>query len=294
MMTRFIAGALASLIAAGAASAQLIGPIPPKPAAPQTTEPGPLGPVPEVMPPEGEPRAPSIIERDADGRLKTIDGSPEMAAVAKYPFDAERRAKIAASQSARRADVDKLVVTRLESVLDVRRLLPQVRSASDFETLFKARDAVAALRMEKPLDRLLRDGAITIEHKVRLEEAVREFDTARKKQIDADSKGDATRAAVLNLRQTFEDAAREPLESLDRQLNTLSEQIEQVLPGLTLRDDQRKATEVLRIRIGARGSIHNWAAKRHDMVENYWLDILDMEQKRAALIAARPDETPKP
>jgi hypothetical protein len=282
---------LAAACAATSVHAQLIGPIPPKPDSPEPGASGPLGPAPEVRPPDGEPRAPSIVERGADGRLKSLSTSPVEAALARYPFDADHRSRIEASRAARRRDVDHLVVEKLDSVLEVQRLAPQVEAASDFQTLFKARDAVAALRMEQPLDRLLRDGAITLEQKVRIEEALREYDVARKRQIEADAKGDPTRAAVLNLRQTFDDVAREPLASLDRQLATLSDHIESVLDKLALRDDQRKATDALRfaLRSGVSTSIHAKEMRR-ELVKHYWLDVLDMEQKRRALLAAGPDE----
>lgn len=290
--------AMVMLVTGSQAAGQLIGPIPAGPDRSTRTDPdapAPSGPAPVVEPASTEPRAPSIVERDASGRLRPLSGTPEQAAVANYPFDEARRTKILASQAARRQDLDRFVVAKLEAVLEVQRLAPKVRAASDFETLFKARDAVAELRSEKPLDRLLRDGAISLEHKVRLEEALREYDIARKKQIDEDAKGDPTRGAVLNLRQTFDDVASEPLASLERQLDGLAHRIEKVIETLEIRDEQRQATNALghALRSGVSTSIHAQSMRRN-LTKTYWLDVLDMEQKRRALIAAQPDAKPAP
>ena len=51
------------------------------------------------------------------------------------------------------------------------------------------------------------------------------YDRARKVQIDSDAGGDATRAAVLNLRQTFADATREPFRSLETQANDVADHL---------------------------------------------------------------------
>jgi hypothetical protein len=263
------------------AAAQLIGPIPPAPTPPEPAAPVPAAAQPEVKPPPGEPDAPSIVERDK-GRLKLLD-SPEEAAAAKYPFDQDRRSRIAASLKSRAADMDRFVVASLDRVLEAQRLSPEVAGASDFDTLFKARDTVSALKFEHPLDRLLRDNAVSLEHKTRLDEAVREYDTACKKQLDADAGGDPSRAAVLNLRRTFRDVTREPIASLERQLKTLGDNSEAVLDAIPLHDSQREEAAKLRERIAA---IPAADARCLEMLM-FWKATLDLEQQRVALIAAR-------
>ena len=263
------------------ASAQLIGPIPPAPA-PARAHAQPGGTPAEVKPPPGEPDAPSIVEHE-NGRLKPLASTPDEAAVARYPFDEARRARIAASLKARAADLDRFVVANLDHVLEAQTLEPQVLSAGDFNTLFRARDTVAALRFERPLDRLLRDGAITLEHKTRLDEAVREYETARKRQNDADAAGDPTRAAILARRRTLAGALREPLASLARQLATFGPHADAVLGAITLRQEQQPAAGKLRSVLARAAS----PDERSAALVQFWKSTLDAEQKRAALTAAR-------
>jgi hypothetical protein len=272
------------------AAAQLIGPIPPAttPAPAQSTG---LAPA-EIKPPPSEPDAPSIVEHDK-GRLKPLPTTPDEAAVARYPFEESRRTNIAASLKARSADLDRFVITKLDRVLEAQNLQPQVEAASDFDTLFKARDTVAALKFERPLDRLLRDGAITLEHKTRLDEAVREYETARKKQNDTDAAGDPTRAAVLALRQTFDDATRELFISLERQLTPLADHFDAIIDSLSLRPEQTDARRAIKQQLIREGIKHPCPAPAQQrLITAFWHDVLDIEQKRAALTAARAAATP--
>ncbi len=274
------------------AHAQLIGPIPPAPIPPAAPSSGAPSTV-EVKPPPNAPDAPSIIDLE-NGRLKPLATSADEVAVARYPFDDARRARIAASLQSRAADMDRFVIANLDRVLEAEAMAPKVRTAGDFDTLFKARDTVAALRFERPLDRLVRDGAITLEHKTRLDEAVRGYEAARKKQNDADAAGDPTRAAVLALRQTFDDASREPFASLTRQLALLANHLEAVTDSLALRPEQIIARRALAQQLlGTEDRQPQHGPARQQLIDTFWRDVLDLEQKRAALTAARAAATPK-
>ena len=192
------------------ALAQLIGPIPPATApTPEYVPPERREiPAPHVAVPEVEPPAPTIVRKDDNGRLKPITGTAEGAAIAAYAFDAARRAKIASTGAARTLDLDRFVVQNLDKVLAARKMREKVENASDFNDLFAARDVVVALRFERLIDRLERERAITMAQRVRLDETLLNYEKARRAEIEQQTGNDPTRAAILNLRQTFADTTR--------------------------------------------------------------------------------------
>lgn len=224
------------------AAAQLIGPIPP--AAPPAPAYVPGAPAPESqfdrLPPE--PAAPSIIERTPGGDLRPPAATPERAAIDKYPFTPETRAKIAKSIAARDLDLDRFVITNLDEVLAAHAMRPTVESATEYAPLFEARDLVGALRHERLIDRLLRDGAINMAQRARLDEALRDYHKARSEQISKDAAADPNRTAILHLRQSFHDTTRELLDSYDAMLSDLARNFWNVKDGLGLRPDQAKTS----------------------------------------------------
>ncbi len=242
------------LASAGGALGQLIGPIPPAtPPTPAYVAPAPLD-VPEMEPAVVEPPAPSIVVRDEYGRLKPIVGTPEEAAVAAYSFDAKRREKIAASATARKLDLDRFVVTNLDKALAAEKMRERVRTESEFGKLFEARELTVAMRYERLIDRLERDRAITAAQRVRLDETLLAYDRARQEEIDKEAGEDPTRKGVLNLRQTFADAMREPMESLERQMRDVAEHLRELVSvnvPLNLRPDQEEALVARRKSAGA-------------------------------------------
>jgi hypothetical protein len=277
------------LVATAAASlcrGQLIGPIPP--ATPPTppyvpadkTEP------PVVTPPEVEPPAPSIVARDEQGRLKPLAGTAEETAVAAYSsFDAPRREKIAASAAARKLDLDRFVITNLDKVLAAKQMQEKVQTESEFGKLFAARDLTVSLRFERLIDRLERDQAITAAQRVRLDETLLAYDRARKQEIEKETGGDPTRTGVLNLRQTFADATREPLESLERQMHDIVEHFSNVKDQLKLRPEQ--SDECARIE-------KEPAPIAASHLDRFVREKLDLEQQRAAMTARLAARAPKP
>jgi hypothetical protein len=240
------------LLALGA-RAQLIGPIPPAP--PPTPEYVPEKAAHAPEPVESAPLAPSIVRRDAENHLVALPNGPEAAAVVAYPFPDVQRTRIAKSTAQRQLDLDRFVVAHVDAVQAARSMRPTVESASDFDTLFKARDTVAALKFDRLIDRLERDQAITMQQRLRLEEALRDYDKARKQEIEQATGGDPTRAAVLNLRQTFADATREPFESLARQVDDVAATWSQTMEKARLNDAQKSELRPVIATIGGKERI---------------------------------------
>lgn len=195
---------------------QLVGPIPASPPpAPDFTPP----PVPtrEIGPGDTTLIAPSIVDLDAQGDLKLIEGLPDLVAVERYPFDLERRAKIRAAIDRRQVDADRFAITHLEQVLKALQMYEGVQQAQTFTPLFEAREVVQTLRYERPLDRLQRDGAISVAQRNRLDAAVRDYEIAVQKHLASQAGNDPTRQAVLVLRNTFNESVAESVRSIERQ-----------------------------------------------------------------------------
>lgn len=233
-----LVGLSVGTLSAGA-FAQFIGPVPDAPPKREKFVPAPAAPAPEAV--ENEPLAPSITKTDTQGRLMPLTTSAEEAAVTAYPLKPERRQLADKSIAARRRDLERFVLLNLDKVLAAYDLRDKVAQASEFNTLFAARDVVAALKQERLLDRLQRDGAINPQQRVRLDETVRNYELALKQQFDKDTAGDPTRQAILNLRQTFTDATREHFEALDRVLDRLAADPAAVAAKAGLDDRKRDA-----------------------------------------------------
>lgn len=226
-MNKRLGAAVVACMLAGvpAASAQLIGPVPPKgepmpaatPSGPEASSPPPR----DLSKADSEPPAPSIVDRDDAGVMKMLARGPEEEAVARYAFAEDRRAKVGKSIAARATEVDRLVIEKIDAVLKVDAMRDRVMNATEFGPLFAARDAVAALRSERLLDRLQRDGAITALQRARMDQSISEYEKALREHFERQTGGDPSRQAVLNLRQTYVDATREPLAALDRLMGDL-------------------------------------------------------------------------
>lgn len=276
-------GVLAAAALVVECRAQLIGPVPPAtPPTPAYIAPPAIDPQ-VVEPAVVEPPAPSIVARDERGRLKPIAGTPEEAAVAAYSFDSARRGKIAVSAAARKLDLDRFVIANLDKALAAEKMRERVRTESAFGKLFEARDLTVAMRFERLIDRLERDQAITAAQRVRLDETLLTYERARQEDIDAEAGSDPTRKGVLNLRQTFADAMKEPLESLARQMRDVGAHLEELADAARLTQDQRDGLSQLKDATSI--------AAQHDAAERFVREKLDLEQQRAAMTARLAAQT---
>lgn len=283
MNARVMMGMVCVLAGAAGARAQLIGPIPPAtPPTPAYTAP-PKVETPDIEPAVVEPPAPSIVVLDEQGRLKPITGTAEEAAVAAYPFDSKRREKIAASIAARKLDLDRFIITNLDKALAAEKMRERVQTESAYDKLFEARDLTIALRHERLIDRLERDRAITMAQRVRLDETLLAYDRARQEEIDKEAGADPARKGVLNLRQTFADAMKEPMESLERQMRDVAAHLRELVSAtipLTLRPDQEAALVAMREGGAAAPSDDETAWSMRFVRET-----LTLEQQRRAMTA---------
>ncbi len=282
-MTRaaWIVAHACALAAGAAAHGQFIGPLPPK----GEPEPAPGSggtPMPSEPPPKDlssadtEPPAPSIVDKDQTGALRVLERGAEDEALARYAFSAERLGKVQRSLANRRLEIDRFVIQKLDTVLALEGMRERVLNTTEFGPLFEAREHVAAVRFERVLDRLQRDGAISALQRARLDQSVREYEKALRDHFEAQTGGDPTRQAVLNLRQTYLDATREPLESLGRLLTDVQREAATLPtgPGAPLDARQRDAL----IAAAGKADPNERAASVRAV-----FDTLSPEQKRAVL-----------
>lgn len=286
-INRAAAAALMLVLGGATAShAQFIGPVPakgePLPPSPRPAAPSPPAPQ-DLSKDDSEPPAPSIVDRDSSGALKILERGAEEEAVARYPFAEDRRAKLLRSIAARDLETDRFVIQKIDAVLKVEAMRERVLAATEFSPLFAARDAVASLRTERLFDRLQRDGAISALQRTRLDQSVREYEKAVRDHFEQQTGGDPTRQAVLNLRQTYIDSTREPLQSLARLLADLQREAANLPTGkdAPLGAESRAAL----VRAAERPEPERAAAVRAAF------DRFSDEEKRAALTFALSHRT---
>lgn len=202
--------------ATGSAAAQLLPKIPP--ATPPTPEyvPPPTPPAREVAPAETAPPAPDLVKRGADGVLVVYDIGLEEAAVRAYPFAPDRQKLVDASIEARKRAVERFVIDNPEKVRAALAVRPKVENIADFNALFAAREAAQPLIQERLFDRLQREGAMTALQRVRLDEAVTNYETARREEWKTQTGSDPMKIAGMVGRQAFIDSTRDALAALDR------------------------------------------------------------------------------
>ncbi len=139
---------------------------------------------------------------------------------------AEQRTRIDAVLAARRADISQMVVDKLEAVLEARKAGATIDQIRDMSQLMKIKDTIQAIAPEKPLDRLLREGAITPIIKSRVEQVVREYNDALTAERQADSGSDFMKIAQFVAGDVFRAGTRDAFTSLDAMLASAAKTIE--------------------------------------------------------------------
>lgn len=275
---RFFLSAICMLPCAALTHAQLLPKIPPAPAPAPEYVPPPKPPTREAAPAAAEPPAPNLVVRGGDGKLKTYDISLEEAAVRAYDFPPDRRTLVDASMEARRQDVERFVVNNLEKVHAAIKMRAKVENITDFTTLFEAREVAQPLIQERLLDRLLRESAITGAQRVRLDEAVQTYETARREQWKEETGSDLMKITSMVGRQSFIDITRDVFAALDRLVNATAPTLVEEVHMLELSPEQ--AAEL---------------GKKHDAASTrvFILETLNIEQQKT-LFRKRlaPDKAP--
>jgi hypothetical protein len=161
---------------------------------------------------------PSLAVKGEDGKVIKYPQGAERAAVAAYEFDAEARKKITASEGARDAQLERTVVDKLDQAVaawKTREGLDQIR---DFAEFARIKDVAQPLQTERLVDRLMRDGAITPLQRSRLDQMVKEYESALKAEWEAQTGTDVLKIVGLVGREKFEEGTRDALAALDRLL----------------------------------------------------------------------------
>lgn len=209
--------ACALLSGPGLAAGQILPPVPPaKAPEPEFVPPPSPPPITPPSPDASAPAAPSLVQRDADGRLLPPATSLDEAIVERYPLDELRRAKANRSIAKRRGEIERFVVEHLGPIRTAAEAEKRLDSIAGFEELFKLRNAATPLAQERLLDRLQRDGAISPMHRVRMDEAIREYETARMAAWKTETGSDPIKIARVVARQGFTDMTREVFAAMER------------------------------------------------------------------------------
>ncbi len=282
----------------GAAAGQFVPPVPAKtPATPEYSPPKPPPQPPPVPPttPEAQPQPPappeeplpSIVERDEKGNLKPLKVSVDEAAVRALKVDDAARAKIDAAMAARRDDVDRLVIEKIDVLLRARRALAETNESTSVGDMLAASTPARVFAEDKLLARLVREGAITAAQKSRAEQIVKEYrQAANTESIDRVGHNNIQAMALAGFRFTVYDMTIEAMASLDRQLGAAESGFEKLLAGLDpgLSKEQKAVVD-------KRRGPHKKGVGRAERLEAchaVFFEVLDTDQQRALLTAASP------
>lgn len=214
-------GVIAATVAAAGlpAHAQLMGKVPPPPApSPEYTPPAPPPPPPPPKPVEPEKPLPSLVKKDDAGKLVRYPQGVERAAIAAFEFDAETRKKIDTSDAARAADLERMVVDKLEQALEARKTRESLDQIKDFNEFARIKDVAAPLATERLVDRLMRDAAITPPQRTRVDQVIKEYEESLKQEWQGQTGADILKIASLVAREKFTEVTRDSLDALDRVL----------------------------------------------------------------------------
>jgi len=234
-----IAAALTCLPAG--ARAQLVGKIPPAPAAtPEFKPPAPAAAPPPPKPSEPEKPLPTLVVKGADGKIQRYPAGSELAAVTAFGFDPETTRKIAASRALRAADVERMVIDKLPQVIEARKTRGKLDAITDVGEFSRVKDVAAPLAVEKLTDRLLRDGAISPVQRSRIEQVVKSYEDELKQEWQGQTGTDVLKILNVVAKEKFNEVTRDALEAYDALLLKAAPVILAEADDLNLTPEQRK------------------------------------------------------
>lgn len=293
---------IAALAAATAvpARAQLVPPAPSK--TPATPEYQPAKPVvppvpssvrqppPPQTPAEPEKPLPSLIQKDAAGKIKPLTRPLDEAAVALLELDDPARARVEKSEAARRDEIDRLVIEKIGVLMEVRATMANLPASPDMDmmrtTTLKAR---AFNNNNKLLDRLIKDGAINPAEKTRAAAIAREYADARKQEIVGEVGHDVMKMVTPAFVMTIDESLAEANLSLDRMLSGAAPRQEQLLAKVDMPAEMRtQANKRLGDLKKAPPPGKTGAEHRVAVLRSIFFDTLKPDQQRAFLTAAYP------
>ena len=222
------------------ACGQLIGKVPPAtPPTPEYVPPAPPAATPPPKPPEPELPTPAMAVKEADGKIRKYPQGVERAAIELFPFDDAARRKIADTEAKRNGELERLVLDRLDKVLEARAALKTIDQVKGINEFDKAKQVATPLQVEKLSDRLMRDGAITPSQHRKIEQMVKEYEAAMGEEIRADPNFDVQKIFGAVARTSFIKSTQDVLGAMDRLAACGVGKLDASAGELKLSDEQR-------------------------------------------------------
>lgn len=228
-MTRLtLAAASLSLLALAPMSlAQIVPPAPAAttPAAPYTPPPPPP---PPAANPVGQPGAvtsagpavtpPNLVQKDAAGKVTELTIPAEFAAVEALNLPADRKAKIEAVKTQRRAMMDGTCIQRCTDVCLIYTKLP-VLEKTEFNDLVALQKPLQSLVLKPPfIDMLVQQGALTSAEGDAARTAVNNYNTAMQMMLKEQGGNDIMKIAGQAARMNIRGISRESMIAFDDML----------------------------------------------------------------------------
>lgn len=169
---------------------------------------------------------PSLVVRDDAGKIKTLPIPTDLAALRAMKTAPEQAERITKAIADRQAQIDRLVAANPDRAIVLRDAIAKLDDTSELSELFTLRDRVAPLMPQASfLDALTRAGALSVPQRTRIEQAVKEYDTARRGQWQEQfGKDEVVVISSMIARDKIRQFSYEPLNALDRLLDQAAAQ----------------------------------------------------------------------
>lgn len=299
LLNRVMVGMMTMTIGS-VAMGQLVPPAPPKmPATPEYTPPA-VAPTPAVRPldpsspnakvPDQEKPLPTLIERDEKGKIKPLAMYADEAAVRALELTDDAKKQIATSLANRRDDMDVMVIEKLEDLLIVRKAVAEANEQTGMNVILETGTRTAGFKNNTIIDRLHKDGAITMVQKTQATKISREYKTAVKEEASKEVGGNSNFQALMlvSLRLSIDDVCGEAFKELDRMIEAAAPKAEQLVKGMNLPASHAANRKVADLKRPAPAG-KTAAEHRLGVVRSMFKDDFDIGQKQAFLRAANPE-----
>jgi hypothetical protein len=186
---------------------------------------------------------PSLIELDAAGKIKALPIPTDLAALRSMKLTPEQSARVAEAIANRESQVDRLVAANPDRALALRSALATLDEMNDLSKLFGLRETSGPLMPQTAfLESLVRSGALTVPQRTRIDQAVKEYDSARRKQWQQDlGENEVVAISTLIARDKIRQFSYEPMASLDRLLTSAAASADKIRDDRTISESARAA-----------------------------------------------------
>ncbi|MGE3109667.1 MAG: hypothetical protein AB7G11_08285 [Phycisphaerales bacterium] len=295
-MNRFVLVAPLLLSMCATSLGQIVPPAPAKtPATPEyVPPPPPPTPVaPTPVRPSGDPNAapaqpekplPSLIEKDAAGKIKPLRLPVDEAAVRALDLGEEGKTKLSAALESRRLEVGRLVVENLAALLEIQKVRKESSEATTLETMTSTARQAAPFRKNPLLDSLVRAGAISPLQKTHATEVAKEYKQAIREEAlkDAGGHGNMQAMALIGFRFTLDDFCGEASRELDRLLDESAPKAKDLITSMNLPADHAAIKQI--------GSLDRPPAgkSKADALRSIFYSAMNDEERRSYLLLFKP------